>query len=215
MTMNRAPNPLIDALAEELVPVKPMTMRGGMAAVAVAVAVTLVLVELFHGMWQDAFAGAATPFFWVTNGLLAVLGLASATSVVRIAGPRVGNRHEAPQWALAAVVVLPLAAIAALLLGHSDESPLADRYGLECAQLSLAFSLVIAGTLVLWLRRGAPVSLAVAGFHTGLAAGALGAAAYGLSCPLTGETHLGIWHVVPVFAMALAGRFAVPHLVRW
>lgn len=50
---------------------------------------------------------------------------------------------------------------------------------------------------------------------SGLAAGALGAAAYGLSCSLTGETHLGIWHVVPVFAMVLAGRFVVPHLVRW
>lgn len=215
MTMNRLPNPLIDALADDLAPVRPMTARAGLAWVAAALAATLVAVELLHGLWHGAFAGEADPLFWIANGLLLLLGAASAASAVRMAGPRVGNRHEAPRWALAAVAVLPLAALATVLSDAGAGSPLHDPYGVKCALASLAAAGLTAVVLVAWLRRGAPVSLAAAGFHTGLAAGALGSVAYGLSCPIDEAAHLGIWHVLPVFVAGLAGRWLVPPLVRW
>ena len=153
--------------------------------------------------------------FWVANGLLLILGLASATSVVVMAGPRVGNRHEAPKWALAAVGVLPFAALASAFESGHTHSPLADPYGLECAMYGLAAGVLTAAALVLWLRRGAPVSLHAAGLHVGLAAGALGSVAYGLSCPLDNAMHLGIWHVLPVVVAGVLGRLALPALVRW
>ncbi len=215
MTMTRAPNPMIESMAEELVPVRPMTLRSGLLWVALAAAATIVLVELVEGLWHGILAGQASALFWIANGLLLVLGLAAATSAVMMSGPRVGNRHEAPKWALAAVAVLPFAALASAFDSGTMQSPLSDPYGLECALHGLAAGLLTAVALTLWLRRGAPVSLNAAGLHTGLAAGALGSVAYGLSCPLDGAMHLGTWHVLPVVAAGLIGRFAIPALVRW
>lgn len=210
-----APNPLISELADDLAPVRPMTLWTGLAWVALAALATLVLVELVEGLWRGMLAGQAAPLFWIANGLLLILALASATSVVVMSGPRVGNRHEAPKWALAAVGVLPLAALMSALDHGAVHAPLADPYGLECAVYGLGAGLLTAAALTLWLRRGAPVSLHAAGVHTGLAAGAFGSVAYGLSCPLDTAMHLGVWHVLPVAAAALIGRFAIPPLARW
>lgn len=215
MTMDRTPNPLIAELSDDLEPVRPMTLREGLVWVGVAIVATLLLVEIIEGLWRGIIAGQASPLFFIANGLLLVLGLASATSTLLMSGPRVGNRHEAPKWALAAVAVLPLAAIATAFQHGAVHSPLADPYGLECAVYGLSAGILTAGALTLWLRRGAPVSLNAAGFHAGLASGALGSVAYGLSCPLDGAMHLGIWHVIPVAVAGLIGRFAIPPLVRW
>lgn len=213
--MNRAPNPLIEEMASELEPVRPMTLRRGLAWVALAIGATVLAVELVEGLWRGMITGQASAVFWIANGLLLILGLASATSVVVMAGPRVGNRHEAPKWALAAVGVLPIAALASAFESGHAHSPLADPYGLECTMHGLTAGLLTAAALVLWLRRGAPVSLNAAGLHVGLAAGALGSLAYGLSCPLDGAMHLGIWHVLPVAIAGALGRLALPALLRW
>jgi hypothetical protein len=50
---------------------------------------------------------------------------------------------------------------------------------------------------------------------TGLAAGSLGSLAFGMTCPLDGIAHLGIWHIAPVPLAALAARLIVPPLIRW
>lgn len=215
MTMDRTPNPLIAELSDDLAPVRPMTLRAGLALLAIAIAGSVLFVEVAHGLWAGAFTGEAAPMFWIANGLLLVLGLACATSVVTMAGPRVGNRHEAPRWTVAAVGVLPLAALAAAYDHGAMHSPLDDPYGFECLRWALLASVLTAGTLVWWLRRGAPVSLDAAGWYTGIAAGALGSVAYGFSCPLDGAMHLGVWHVLPVVVTAMLGRLVVPPLVRW
>lgn len=62
-------------------------------------------------------------------------------------------------------------------------------------------------------RRAGPPN--APGFYTGVAAGALGSLAYGLSCPFDAIGHLGIWHVAPVAVSAALGRLGVPVLIRW
>ena len=215
MSMNDRPNPLIEGLAAELEPVRVPTRREGLAWIALAVAATVLAVELVEGLWRGILAGHASAMFWIANGLLVVLGVAAATSAVTMAGPRVGNRHSAPAWAMAALAVLPLAVLATLVTGSETHSPLADRHGIGCALGGFAAGTLTAAALVLWLRRGAPVSPAAAGLHAGVAAGALGSAAVGLSCPIDGTMHLGIWHVLPVAMGAAIGRLAIPPLVRW
>jgi hypothetical protein len=113
------------------------------------------------------------------------------------------------------VAVLPAAAFLSLLGHEHPMEPLTDTYGVKCFGAALLASLLTAVTLVLWLRRGAPVAPATAGMHLGIAATALGSAAYGLACPLDGAVHLGVWHVAPVMLGALIGRFALPPLLRW
>lgn len=215
MTMNKNRDKLIAGLTDDLTPVRSFKQRDGIAMVAVAAALTLIGVLAIEGLWFGAFQGEAAPFFWVTNGLLLLLGLASAGAVVAMASPGVGNSHDAPKWSFAMLLVLPLAAVMSVLSHGSETAALNDPFALHCFTASLIASTGIGGALTLWLRRGAPVSHEAAGWFTGIAAGAMGTLLYGLSCPADSVTHLGIWHVVPVAVAAMAGRLIVPKLITW
>ncbi|WP_394729807.1 NrsF family protein [Altererythrobacter sp. GH1-8] len=214
--MNRSRQEMIASLTEELAPVRAFNPRDGALMVALAGALSVIGVIVFEGFWHGILAGEAAPFFWVTSGLLLVLGLAATSAVIMMASPRVGNRHDAPKWASATLAVLPIAAVISIIPhAHEEHLEINSLFAVHCIQSSLVASLATGAALTLWLRRGAPVSLNLAGWFTGLAAGALGTAAYGLSCPVDTVTHLGISHVVPVVVMAILGRLAVPPLVRW
>jgi hypothetical protein len=117
---------------------------------------------------------------------------------------------------MATVAILPLTAIVTAMAQGAGADPLfREHVDLHCVFYGSGYSVLVAATLLYWLRRGAPVSLERAGLYLGTAAGALGMFAYGLSCPLDSMSHLGIWHVLPVAGMALLGRLAVPRLLRW
>ena len=213
--MNHVREKLIAGLTEDLEPVRTFRSRDGFAIVALSALVTFALVQLGEGVWVEGVTGDASPFFWVTNGLLLVLGIAAASAVIAMASPNVGNKHDTPSWAAVMVSVLPLAALISVITRPDGLAALDDGSVLHCISSSLFASVLTAGALVYWLRRGAPVSLNLAGWFTGIAAGALGAVVYGLSCPVDTIAHLGIWHMVPVVATAVIGRLVVPGLVRW
>lgn len=213
--MSRLLNPLIAQLAGELEPVRPLRMRHGLALVGLAAALTVAVVALSAGLWSGPANGEATAIFFVANGLIALVGLASARTVVRMAAPRVGARQDASRWLLAALAILPvtallLAALEGTVLGHDHAVE-----GLHCFLAGTASGVGVGAALLIWLRRGAPVAPNAAGYYTGVAAGALGSFAYGLSCPFDTIGHLGIWHIAPVAVLAAFGRLAVPPLIRW
>lgn len=213
--MDRPPSPLIAQLAQELEPVRPIRMAHGATLLALAIAVTIAAVALWQGLWTGPVHGQAAAIYFIANGLIGLVGLASARAVVRMAVPRVGARQDASRWLLAALAILPVTAllIAALegkLAGHDHAAE-----GMHCFLAGTASGVLVAAALVAWLRRGAPVAPNVAGFYTGVAAGALGSFAYGLSCPQDTIAHLGLWHVAPVMVSAVLGRLVVPRLVRW
>jgi hypothetical protein len=213
--MKRDRENLIAGLTNELEPVRAFQLRDGFAIVALSAIVTFALAQLGEGIWIDGISGNASPFFWVTNGLLLLLGFAATTTVITLASPSVGHKHEAPKWAVAMVGVLPLAAMISVFSRPEGLVVLQDGSVLHCISSAFFASLLTAAALIVWLRRGAPVSLNTAGWLTGLASGALGTVLYGLSCPIDTIAHLGIWHVVPIIATAIAGRIIVPPLVRW
>lgn len=213
--MDRSTNSLIEQMADELEPVRPLKIRDGILLVVAAVAVTVLGVAFGPGLWSGLLSGKASMFFVVTNGLLLILGCAAASSVIQMANPRVGNQHDGPRWASLMVAVLPVAAFLALLGHEHPMGPLTDTHGLKCFGSAMLASTITAVALFLWLRRGAPVAPATAGLHLGIAATALGSAAYGLACPLDGAIHLGLWHVAPVLLGALLGRYLLPALLRW
>lgn len=213
--MNRVPTSLIDELASDLAPVKPIRLWHGVALVAASAVATVVLVELLDGLWRGILAGRASPEFFITNGMLALLGAAASLAVIRMASPRVGNTHEGARWSAVMLAILPLTALFFLGIGGVGTTLANDNHGLDCFLAGSAFGLVTAAALTLWLRRGAPVSLNAAGTYTGIAAGAIGSFTYGLACPIDHIGHLGVWHVAPVILSGIAGRFAIPPLVRW
>lgn len=210
--MNRSTKALIDQLADDLTPVRPMRQRTGLLLAALAGAVTMAAVALFAGLWSGPLAGAATPFYFITNGLLLLVGLAAASAAVTLANPSVGNRQDAPRWAAAALAILPLTA---LTMAFASGTGLVDPYSLHCLTSGTAASALSFVALSYWLKRGAPVSTGSAGLFAGMAAGAIGSLAYGLSCPIDSVGHLGLWHVLPVAICGALGRIALPRLIRW
>ena len=138
--MNKNRDNLIAGLTEELAPVRSFSQRDGMALVAIAALVTLAGVQLIEGLWFGAFQGEAAPFFWVTNGLLLLLGLASVGAVVAMASPGVGNRHDAPKWSFAMLGVLPLAALISILSHGAEMAAFNDPFGLHCFTASMIAS---------------------------------------------------------------------------
>lgn len=214
--MNGNGSKLIDSLVEDLGPVRPLKWRTGVGAALLALAATIVIVVLWAGFRDGLMSGQVGPLYLLANGLFLLLGIAAASAVVAMSNPQVGARHEGPTWGMAAVALLPLAAIISAF-GHGVHAgPLFHgRIDYHCVLYSLLATVLVASALLLWLRRGAPVSIEKAGFLAGISAGALGAFAYGLACPQETMNHLGIWHVLPIAVSGLAGRVVFPPLLRW
>jgi hypothetical protein len=208
---------LIAALADNTVPVRRVHPAEGAALIALAtLTAALAMIALFD-FWRGITSGQASPFFWITNSLLLLLGAASTMALVAGALPRVGARPNAPAWTLAMLGVLPLAALIQIAKAPDihTHSGLADPHAWHCVSAALAAALVVGAAGVLFLRRGAPVAITRQAWLTGLAAGSLGSLAFGMTCPLDGIAHLGIWHTAPVPLAALAARLIVPPLIRW
>ena len=206
---------LIAELTGDLRPVAPMTLTRGLTVVLAAASLSIAAVAGFAGIWDGPFIGTATIFFYLANGLLAMFGFACATNVVRMANPGVGNRYDGAYWSLAMLAIFPVVAVATLFARGLGGAAMTDLHGLECALSGTAFASITAGGLVFWLRRGAPANPGRAGLFAGLAAGALGSAAHGLSCPIDTLGHLAIWHVLPVALAGAIGRIIIPRFLTW
>lgn len=207
---------LIAALVDDLKPVRPLRPIEGGARVAGAVVLTGVFVLAINGLAGNVAAGSLSPLFLLANGLLLLLGLAACTSTIVMASPRVGNRHDGTRWAMAMAAVFPVVTIIMLAMHGGDLPHLLDAAGSwHCFAEATVASLLIAGALLFWLRRGAPVSPEKAGLHLGIGATALGSAIYGISCPVDTIYHLGVWHALPVGLGGIVGRSLIPALLRW
>ena len=226
MTMEKHPSreDLIAALTADLVPVERVKPSHGAALVGFAFLVASACCVAIFEFWSGMLAGEASAFYWITNGLLLLLGAAATSGLVGGALPRVGARGNAPYWSAAMLAMAPAAAIVTALLLEANHDHAGGASGVladpvnghwECAMFGTLAGSVVALAAVLFLRRGAPVSLERSAWLTGLAAGSLGALAYNITCPLDTVAHVGIWHTLPVLVWAVIARVAVPPLIRW
>lgn len=208
---------LIASLTEDLTPVRRVRSADGIALIVFAAVIAGIASIAVHEWWDGLLTGEASGYFLITHGLLLVLGAASTSALVASSMPRVGGRGNSSYWGALALAVLPVGAIIALFSGegnHAHEG-LNDPVAFMCTTSSLAAASLVLIASVLWLRRGAPVSLERSAWLAGLASGSLGTLAYGITCPLDTFSHVGLWHVAPVAIAAVAGRLVVPPLIRW
>jgi hypothetical protein len=216
MTDTISTDRLIEQLTGELTPVRPLQMWFGLALTGAVLALTIAVVLGWLGLRSELLAGQASAIFVIANGLILLLGLAAAATVVRMGSPQVGNRHEGWKWALAMASLLPLAALVRLVTNwHELPEIVSSPAGPDCLIHALVLSGFAATALILWLRKGAPVSPPRAGMLAGIAASALGTFAYGLACPVETIYHLGVWHCLPMAAGAVIGRIAGPRVLGW
>ncbi|WP_108788794.1 NrsF family protein [Erythrobacter sp. Alg231-14] len=208
---------LIASLTEDLTPVKRVKPVEGVALIAFATVVALVASIAVYEWWGGLLTGEASGYFIITHGLLLVLGAASTAALVTGAMPRVGTRANAPLWSAIMLAILPAGAIINLMSGNGNHAHegLNDPVAYMCTMASLSAGALVLIAAVLFLRRGAPVSIERSAWLSGLAAGSLGTLAYGITCPLDTFSHVGLWHVAPVAIGAVFARIVVPPLIRW
>jgi hypothetical protein len=205
----------IQQLVDDLEPVRTLRPKHSMAAALVVMGAILAFIMLWLGPRDDLMAGEPDTMFLLRGGILLLLGVANAYAALAMASPSVGRHGTGWQIALAAALLFPLAALIVAMSVSPADAMAATQTGMQCLRMSVMGGLATAVPMVLHLRRGAPTSPERAGWLTGLAAGGLGAFAYGFHCPFNSIIYIGFWYTLAVGVCAVAGRLLVPRLIRW
>lgn len=213
--MSISANSLIEGLVDELEPVRTVKPKIGLAIVGGLTLIAGVAVATFLGVRNDLMMGMADEMFFLRSGVLLMLGIATAITVVNMARPGVGRLSRGWIWALITAALFPLTAAIMSAINMPPVEALRPMEGLKCLTVSGISALAIGSGLTLWLRQGAPTSPERAGWLVGIASGALGAAAYNIHCPFNDIYYIGLWFTIPVVAGAVLGRLVVPRLIRW
>ena len=213
--MSGSANSLIEGLVEELEPVRTLKPKSGLAIVGGLTVLAGIVVATTLGIRNDLVMGVAHEMFFLRSGVLLMLGIATAITVVNMARPGVGKLSRGWIWALITAALFPLTAAIMSAITMPPVEALRPMEGLKCLAASGIAALAIGSGLTLWLRQGAPTSPEGAGWLVGLASGALGAAAYNLHCPFNDIYYIGLWFTIPVAISAIVGRLVVPRLIRW
>ena len=212
----------IETLIDDLTPVRPLRVRNGvLLAVAVMVVLTII-VAMTINVRADLAAGSPAPMFFVRASTLVLLGISACYAVMSSARPEIGKESRFKLWKSLAGVALMFPVVALVHIAGDIPSTTAEvnslfspSVGRECLTVGGICALIVGAVMVLWLRKGAVVSQKRAGFLTGLAAGAMGAAAYSIHCPMNSVVYIGTWFTAVVVISALIGWLVVPRLLRW
>lgn len=213
--MNGIADKLIQDLVDDLEPVGSLNPKSGLAIVGGLTLMAALAVASLLGVRNDLEMGMVDEMFFLRSGVLLMLGIATAITVVNMARPGVGNSSRGWIWALITAALFPLTAAIMSAINMPPVEALRPMEGLKCVAISLMAALTIGSGLTLWLRQGAPTSPERSGWLVGIASGALGAAAYNIYCPFNDIYYIGLWFTLPVIASAIVGRLVVPHLIRW
>jgi hypothetical protein len=201
----------IAQLVDELEPVQPLGLKRALLLPGLLLAAAVAAIAATKGLRPDLMAGDPHPMFLLRAGALLLLGVVCGSTLLAMANPGVGRLGNGWKIALASALLFPFVALVTAFTGK----PLDMTSGLQCLAYSTIAGSATAVPMVLWLRKGAPVSLERAGWLTGLAAGGLGAFAYGLHCPFNSIVYVGFWYSLAVGICAVLGRLIVPRLIRW
>jgi hypothetical protein len=206
---------LIEMLAQGVGPVAPHAARrrllqAGLAGLGVAVLLALLL----KGPVPAALF--ATPAPWMKLAYATALVGATAGWLWRLARPG-ADRGGVPQGlqAVLALVALAGAVVVALAAPGGRAAAVLGSTWDVCPRNVALLSLPALAAL-LWALRGlAPTRPAVAGLVAGLLAGAVGAAAYGLTCPEPSVAFVAVWYSAGVALAGALGALLGARLLRW
>jgi hypothetical protein len=186
----------------------PRISSGRMVFLAVlTAAATVALSALVYGMRPDGPSnGLVGLVIW---SALALLGLTSAA------------RARLPEPAYRPIVLTPVCGLLALLLilalwAHVDgQVPVRLDHVLHCLRTVGLLSLAPFVGLSVLMRSGAPASPTAAGAVAGLVAGAIGALAYSVSCPINDPLASLSAHAATVLVISGVGALIGWRLYAW
>lgn len=206
---------LIDALAAGLQPARPARLNPWLLAVAAAasVAAVAVLLEVHHGLAEVL----SSPTL-VLKGLYTAV-LAGAALWLGLRAGRPGADVRTPLIALLGVVGVAILWGAIELAAAPADQRMAVWLGgtwTVCGPNILMVSAAAALPVFLAARSLAPTRPGFAGMALGVAAGAMGATAYGvLHCPESTAAFVATWYTLGIAAAGLIGAVAGRFALRW
>lgn len=206
---------LIKALVADHRAVRPFRIWPGWTFAASGVLAGAVACHLAFGIRPDILAGTTAEIVLIRSATLLMLGLASLVATASLARPGVGNNADGWLWTTGLAALFPATALVYAVTGRFPSSVLYAPSGVRCLLASSLIALVIAGGLIFWLRRAAPVRPQRLGWTVGLAAGSFGTLSYSLTCESSGMIYVGLWYSMAVLGSAVACRLAVPRILRW
>ncbi|MCZ7496889.1 NrsF family protein [Agrobacterium sp. 16-172Ci] len=208
---------IIDQLAGDLKPVRAFALERRLAFVALpALGVSLLLMVVILGLRSDMNDAMTEPGFWVKSAYNVLLAVTAFFAVMRLARPD-GDRGGLFAWL--AVIFVAMAVIALVQLGFAVPGTyrtlILGSSALHCPFLIVAFALPLFIANFSVLRRSAPADPRLAGFASGIAAGAAGAWVYSWFCTENGMAFVLIWYSLGILLTGIIGAFAGSRLLRW
>ena len=208
---------LIQSLSAQTRPVSAHAVEQRLAIGLVAGgAVTLALVVATMGLRPDLPGAMMNARFLMKAAYTIALGVVGVLAVARVARPEVVRIPGV--W----LVAVPLALLAALAVGELAKTPSEHWLPMwlgsswrQCSMRVAVLSLPIFVGLLWAFRQLAPTNLRAAGAAAGLAAGAFGAALYGLHCPEVSASFVLTWYTLGIAIPTAIGALIGPQLLRW
>ena len=213
---------LLDRLAADLKPVKPMRLRSlwlmaGLGLVVAALFVIAVykprpeMMAMAHGAMPSTFMVLGKPLLFLLTGLSALWGMGD---LVR------------PQGRLRLRTVVPVILLLVLVVMSSMHQVMADGpastlHSLQGGNMLCSVTIMGGGVIGfallwgLWLRKAATSAPVALGAMSGLAAASLAAAAYAIHCNMDAPAYLLLVYGLAVGVITAIAAVAGTRLFRW
>lgn len=208
---------LIQRLSGDLAPVKADALvRRLTLAVAVGGVAALAGALILVGARPDLFEAVRTGPFWMKAAYTTGLALFSLVIVHQSARPGGGGGMA---WAPVIAVVGLALAMGAVELWRADPASRGQIWmghsWSVCMPRIVGLSIPVFVAVLLTLRSMAPTRLRLAGFAAGVAAGAVAATVYGLSCDEVAAAFMSTWYSLAILVVGVCGALLGPRLLRW
>jgi hypothetical protein len=204
---------LIDELATDMAPAKPMSQPMAWTLVAAGAVLMLVVVIFKLSLRYDVAQFQFTlPLLWK---LVTTLGLAVVLThlALRAAQPqfRIRATRLIPALFLSGAFVLP-----GLIAWVAEGAPNPALFGYKTCLVTISSlgGLQLAGILM-WLRHGAPTHATQAGFLAGIASGAWASFAYSVYCTHDQIFYAATWYTLATLALGGIGAVLAPRMCKW
>ena len=209
---------LIEQLAQDVTPVRPIMAPGRLALGFSILSLTIIALGLLVvSMRADAAAKMAN-LFYLSDFLLPFLQMIVVTVAVgQLSIP--GHPHgtffsKGP--VLLGILLMAYELTRVWPLGASEALTGLDIAGLKCCALVLVFALLPVLILVALTARRAPVRPVLVGILIAVGGVSAGEMAITLHCPIDNAVHIALWHfAAPLAAGASIGALALAKFLRW
>ncbi|MFT3849885.1 MAG: DUF1109 domain-containing protein [Propionivibrio sp.] len=165
---------------------------------------------------SDLIEAVSLPMFWLKIGFVASLLAASLFAVLRLSRP--GGRTRNIPGVLLGPVAIMWAIASYVLIDAAPEQRIDLFLGKTWRYCPLLIAVLSVPAFVsgMWAMRGlAPTRPRLAGFATGLLAGATATLIYSLHCPEIAVPFIGFWYLVGMMIPAAAGYWLGESQLRW